>query len=570
MRPPIDCQFDQLLANPTDFIHSLFPDHPDTPSLHKKASDIIGELKVDQLNRIPLLNITSPFEDGKVANRSLVRFRCIIQDMFDPEFYVASTGENSGRKCGLYLDSLEEEEEHANPGDTGDSSPRLKDRLKYLAISVPGESAWVTEFESSNDSTASAGPPNNTNDSSNRPQFTRQVTDGECTANCFPLPGKNLCAYMLLVYEDNVNIKLNEMLNVIGIIDYSDEGELMHPKSDIFQELGKNDFRPPRNIVPVIHVIHRSPLTHINPLPLEVTESKQVFFENCKSHLEAILGLIFQGDSLASHYVICGLVSHVFTRRDLINVGAFPLGLTIGSSDNSNVLVRALVTLFGDVSTHSAYLPLTLEKLNGKPLLPKKNYSTEKLHAAPLQLAAGTVLLIDETVMTSGQLNEQGVRNIASLRDLIQWQQLKYDFEYHVMEVDVDVPIFVVSQAKSLLQVPLTLPVDRKLPEPKDLLGAIKEYLTPHLLQALRCYLTLAREAQVVIGEEVQRQIQSDFVKMRQENGSKVNGETLHQLMSLARLVSVTLGEEQLSVETWNNALAMEDERLARLVSRAA
>lgn len=570
MRPPIDCQFDQLLNDPTDFIHKLFPDHPDTHSLHKKASEIIGQLKTDQLNRIPLLNITSPFEDGKIANRSLVRFRCIIQDMFDPEFYVSSTGASgsNNRKCGLYLDSLDEE--NANPDDTGDCSPLLKDRLKYLAISIPGENAWVTEYESSNDCTASVSPTNSTNDSSNRPQFTRQVTDTECTANCFPLPGKNLCAYMLLVYEDNVNIKLNEMLNVIGIIDYSDEGEVMHPKSEFFQELGKNDFRPPRTIIPVIHVIHRSPLTHINPLPLELTESKQVFFENCKSHLEAILGLIFQGDSLASQYVICGLVSHVFTRRDLINVGAFPLGLTIGSCDNNNALVRALVTLFGDLSTHSSYLPLTLEKLNTKPLLPKKNYSTEKLHAAPLQLAAGTVLLIDETVMTSGQLNEQGVLNIACLRDLISWQQLKYDFEYHVMEVDVDVPIFVVSQAKSLLQVPLTLPVDRKLPEPKDLLGAIKEYLTPHLLQALRCYLTLAREASVIIGEEVQKQIQSDFVKMRQENGNKVNGETLHQLMSLARLVSVTLGEEQLSVETWNNALAMEDERLARLVSRVA
>lgn len=569
-------QLNNLLSDPTTYVHNLFSQHENVFTLHEKAGEIISQLTPDEMKKIPLLNVTSPL-NGNIPNRSLVKFRCLIQDMFDPELYVASynssdEGDKVTRKCGLYIDSPDDYYENNNKtdvlgnDDNASSRPILGDRCKLLGISIPGENSWVNEYESSNNEMGVCVG----DDSSSRQQFTRKVTDQECTVNCFPLPGKNLCAYMLLMYEKNLSVKLNEVLEVIGIIDYShDEGEVQQENALVFEELTKSEFRPPRNIVPVIHVIYRKKLSHINPLELEknVPGDREVFFKNCKSHLEAILRLILFQDQLASQYVICSLVSHVFSRRDLINVGAFPLGLTIGSCHNSRDFIRALVTLFSDLSTHSTYLPLTLEKLNLGPLQPKKNYLTNKLIAAPLQLATGTVLLIDETVMTSGQLNEQGVRNIATLRDLVKWQQLKYDFEYHSMDVDVDVPVIVVSQGKSLLQVPLTLPVDHKEEMPKDLLEAIKEYLTPQLLQALRVYLTMARQAQIVIGEEVQEKIQSDFVKMRQENGTKVNGETLHQLMSLARLVSVSEGEDSLSIGTWKKVLDMEDQRMTRLVS---
>lgn len=564
---PREDLFDQFLLNPTQFVHNLFSRHEDVSSLHQHAADIVSKFTPQQIQRIPLLNVTSPLADESISNRSLVRFRCLIQDMFDPEIYIASTlGNIATRKCGLYLDSLDD----CDPEDS--ERAVLGDRIKFLGISIPGESSWVAEYESANGSSSES--------SSSREAITRRVTDQEYTANCFPLPGKNLCAYMLLMYEKEPNIKLNEMLEVVGIIDYSEEVEEVQQENTLtYEGLTKSEFRPPRNIIPVIHVILSKKLSHINPLELRdsLPGDREVFFKNCKSHLEAILGLILFQDQLASQYVICALVSHVFVRRDLISVGALPLGLTIGPRHNDKTggdgggdLVRALVTLLADLSTHSCYLPLTLEKLNVAPLQPKKNYSTNKLHAAPLQLARGTVLVIDETVMTPGQLNAQGVKNIATLRDLVKWQQLKYDFEYHSMEVDVDVPVLVVSQGKSLLQVPLTLPVDRKEEMPKEPLEAIKEYLTPQLLQALRVYLTMAREANIVIGEEVQKQIQLDFVKMRQENSSKVNGETLHQLMSLARLESVTEGEDSLSIGTWNRVLSMEAQRQARLVSPTA
>lgn len=51
----------------------------------------------------------------------------------------------------------------------------------------------------------------------------------------------------------------------------------------------------------------------------------------------------------------------------------------------------------------------------------------------------GTHLVVDETVLTPGQLNEQGVKNLTALGNLIQWQKLHYDFQYHTSEFECNV-----------------------------------------------------------------------------------------------------------------------------------
>lgn len=42
--------------------------------------------------------------------------------------------------------------------------------------------------------------------------------------------------------------------------------------------------------------------------------------------------------------------------------------------------------------------------------------------------------MLDETAMLPGQLQEQGVKNVNALSDLIQWQKVQYDFKYHTAE----------------------------------------------------------------------------------------------------------------------------------------
>ncbi len=81
-------------------------------------------------------------------------------------------------------------------------------------------------------------------------------------------------------------------------------------------------------------------------------------------------------------------------------------------------------------------------------------------------------MLVDETVLTTGQLTQVGVANLTALGNLIQWQKLSYDFQFHTTEFDCDVvsesgcglgcgcsaclltqPVLILSEGKSILKV---------------------------------------------------------------------------------------------------------------------
>jgi hypothetical protein len=100
--------------------------------------------------------------------------------------------------------------------------------------------------------------------------------------------------------------------------------------------------------------------------------------------------------------------------------------------------------------------------------VPHKDHDRQQLVAAALQLANGTQLLVDETAMTDGRLNDTGwgqarilanvrahagVRNLAALRRLLVSQSIVYDFHYSTCTFDTDYSILIVSNAKSLIGV---------------------------------------------------------------------------------------------------------------------
>ena len=51
---------------------------------------------------------------------------------------------------------------------------------------------------------------------------------------------------------------------------------------------------------------------------------------------------------------------------------------------------------------------------------------------------SGTEIVVDETALTPGQLSEVGVANITALGNVIQWQKLGYNFEFHTTEFETD------------------------------------------------------------------------------------------------------------------------------------
>ena len=51
-------------------------------------------------------------------------------------------------------------------------------------------------------------------------------------------------------------------------------------------------------------------------------------------------------------------------------------------------------------------------QLNAAPLCPGRAAGCARLRAAPLQLAPGTSLVLDETMLSAGQLSAQGITNL--------------------------------------------------------------------------------------------------------------------------------------------------------------
>ena len=51
---------------------------------------------------------------------------------------------------------------------------------------------------------------------------------------------------------------------------------------------------------------------------------------------------------------------------------------------------------------------------------------------------SGTHFILDETLLTAGQLNNNGCLNLQALTNVLTWQKVKYDFQYHIVEISCD------------------------------------------------------------------------------------------------------------------------------------
>jgi hypothetical protein len=101
-------------------------------------------------------------------------------------------------------------------------------------------------------------------------------------------------------------------------------------------------------------------------------------------------------------------------------------GLVLGSAAQARLISQLLDSLLPTVHTFE----LNVARLNDTAMIPKKDYEQNRLVAGMLQLANGTELLIDETRMDEGQLNERGVANLKAIGGLLQTGKLEFDFAY--------------------------------------------------------------------------------------------------------------------------------------------
>uniref|UniRef100_A0A673Z2D9 Mini-chromosome maintenance complex-binding protein n=1 Tax=Salmo trutta TaxID=8032 RepID=A0A673Z2D9_SALTR len=526
-----------------------------------------GQLKEkESLSWVPSLNDV-PLHYLKP--NSLVKFRCLVQDMFDPEFYMGvyetvdpSTKTNVLR-CGKYKDVTE------CGVDLNSRNTVTAERQTFYCVPIPGESPWAKEISflsaviySAFGNQARVVPSTSyvpsrqkrsyeedDDDMDTQPQkqreshtggytplkncFTRQETEApssqttapsDCSSHLdlnFPLPGERGPACLVKVYEGLDSFKLNDTLEIYGILSVNPVltvlGEekdpsslLLNPSESMESPEEQRAHDPPASLVPRLHMLYARPLQHNNPLlPSAPTEDQSAFVSSflvemasVRAELLAYLTHVLLGDGLAAEYLLLHLISNVYTRRDVLPLGKFTLNL---SGCPLNSYTERLYQIIQQLVPCSYRLSMSLHTMNSMRLVPKKDYVANRLVSGALQLARNTSLFLDETQLEQGQLDSSGVRNITALGNLISWQKVDYDFSYHQMEFPCNINVLVTSEGRSLLPSDCQVPLQPHVTPPN-----MEEYLTTiHMAQftsqmnKFRVYLSLARTLDYSISDEV-------------------------------------------------------------------
>ncbi|XP_065815360.1 mini-chromosome maintenance complex-binding protein [Labrus bergylta] len=607
------------INNPLTVIQGMFANSQNIPNSgwEAKVVDFFKDhLKKDNAHTwVPSLNDV-PLHYLKP--NSLVKFRCFIQDMYDPEFYmgVYETVDPSTKakvlQCGKYKDVTE------CGVDFNSRNTVTAERQTFYCVPIPGENPWVKEsyaslsqvrvvpstsyaptrqkrsYEEEEDLNVlkqrepPTGPPSNTEQHRNgdsKRQETEAPSSHMASASHldlnFPLPGEKGPSCLVKVYEDWDSYKLNDIVEVYGILsvnpalsafDHNKDAtsSLLDPAE--FMEMAEEQrvHSPPTSLVPRLHMLYAKQLSNNNPLlPSATLENDSSFLSttlsemaSVKAELHTYLTHVLLGDTLAAEYLILHLISSVYTRRDVLPLGKFTLNLS-GCPIVASYTER-LYQIIQQLVPSSYYLGMSLQNMNQLRLVPKKDYVGNRLLSGVLQLSKNTDLFLDETQLEQGQLDTAGVRNITALGNVISWQKVEYDFNYHQMEFPCNINVLITSEGRSLLPADCHINIQSQVNQ-----SHMEEYISSinmpvHVssqLNKFRIYLSLVRLLDYSISDDVTKSVEDDFVDMRKDDPQSISAEDLHRMLIVARLLSLSLGQTSLSIDSWMRVKQMEMQR---------
>ncbi|XP_076142242.1 mini-chromosome maintenance complex-binding protein [Alosa pseudoharengus] len=614
------------INNPLGVVEGMFAQSNCNPEWGKKVVDYFkdklsekeAQTWVPSLNDVPL---------HYLKPNSLVKFRCLVQDMFDPEFYmgvyeaVDPVTKSKSLKCGKYKDVTD-----CVQVDFNSRNSVTSERQTFYCVPVPGESPWVKEcyahssqarvipstsytpnrqkrsYEDDDEMDTQPQRPRDSNtgshssgDSQRNGDPKRQETEApsssstsppSCTSPLdlnYPLPGEQGPACLVKVYEGWESFKLNDTLEVFGILSVdptlsgvAEEKEatsLLDPTDSMETAEEQRAHSPPPSLVPRLHMVYALPLQHNNPLlPSAGSEDKNAFVTSFLSELGSIrseflayLTHILLGDALAAEYLLLHLISNVYARRDVLPLGKFALNLS--GCPQTSPYTEHLYRIIQHLVPSSYRLPMSLQNMNSMRLVPRKDYAANRLVSGALQLASNTSLFLDETQLEQGQLDAAGVRNITALGNLISWQKVDYDFNYHQMEFPCNINVLVASEGRSLLPSDCQVHLQPQVTPPnlEEYLSAIQAAQAPSQMNKFRLFLSVARQLDYSISEEVTKAVEDDFVEMRKDDPQSMSAEDLHRMLVVSRLLSLSFGQTTLSTDVWMKTKHLELLRMSRV-----
>nr|CCA17582.1 conserved hypothetical protein [Albugo laibachii Nc14] len=271
------------------------------------------------------------------------------------------------------------------------------------------------------------------------------------------------------------------------------------------------------------------------------------------------------GDTVAAEYLLLCLLSRVYTRvNESTPLGNISINLQLGrdiSKADSDVFISSMNARIKELVPLFSGLQVAVQDLNSNDFIPHKEYTADCLRVGALQLPNGTALVLDETNLSAGKLDEKGYRNINAVQSLISRMQLPYDFQYFHLEFPQDVSIVSVSGSKSVFSSLIQIPV-----QPGQLASKVLDPASLRTsVECFRMYLVAMRSLQVKIGNEQADTAEKYFVNRRKEDKC-VTSEDLDRWLRLARLQAISHGEDQVSNASWERVVDLDSIRSQRCI----
>ncbi|BFZ02319.1 hypothetical protein BsWGS_05358 [Bradybaena similaris] len=392
-----------------------------------------------------------------------------------------------------------------------------------------------------------------------------------------PLPNESGVPCILRVYSRNVELKTTDAIEVIGILSVDPQLACMFDEdtqidSSERQELEAHE--PPPSLVPRLHALVTRRIHHNNPelcrnpasekYKLDISQLMQdagsIYLELLSIFEHALLG-----DKLAAEYLLCNIVSNVYARADGLALGK--LCINISGCPLVQRYPALLHHLISQLVPQSVLIDMSIDNMNTLRLIPSKDYNLNRLTAGMLQLAAGTHLVLNETALHQGQLSQTGVSNVKALADVISWQRVEYDYQWHPIPIHTDLPVVVLSDGESLLpkDVHIPLVVTTDVVDMPEYFCKLDSRLTAENLSKLRSYITACRLLDYSFSDELQKVIQEDFVEIRQINPKDMTIDDFHRMLGLVRALTCSYGQSSPGIEMWVKVKTMEEARKARI-----
>ncbi|KAF8820566.1 hypothetical protein IE077_003027 [Cardiosporidium cionae] len=227
-----------------------------------------------------------------------------------------------------------------------------------------------------------------------------------------------------------------------------------------------------------------------------------------------------------------------------------------------------------------SYLSLENENLNTTEFVPSMkllNDTMDVLESGPLQLAEGTILLIDEVPLRSGPLTECGRRNIAALQCLISMGMVPYRIQQdRVQNFETELNLIFLSEGKSIMSdsMDIILPLNSSIKCNKMALEFPAMRLSGEELLQYRHFLSFVKcfPHPLKISSTVMEHIVQFFADIRQEEQSLKKcllsvGNEFNNWITLARSFCLLHGSFELTLELWETLMQLEKERKSRLLA---